>query len=203
VLDRPRADFFFRTNEVYVSSQVKPVNESVGACDGCWNWDFGDGFTYNNIFEPTHHYSLEGKYPVKLEVWFDHGNRDVDDDGVPDGNIVCNDIEEKELRVIEGGKIKIPNAFTPNVNGPNGGNPDNNFTNDVFLPIMDGVEEFTMQIFDRWGNLIFQSKEKNVGWDGYDEKGRLMPAGVYVYKVVLRLGDGERTTKVGDVTLIR
>jgi len=99
--------------------------------------------------------------------------------------------------------LKIPNAFTPNVNGPSGGVPDLNFTNDVFMPIMDGVEEFTMQIFDRWGNLIFESRDKNIGWDGYDKNGRLMPAGVYVYKMVLRLGDGQRTTKVGDVTLIR
>jgi gliding motility-associated-like protein len=65
------------------------------------------------------------------------------------------------------------------------------------------VEEFEMDIFDRWGNLIFQSKDRNVGWDGYDRHGRLMPAGVYVYKLVLRLSDGQRTTKVGDVTLIR
>ncbi len=60
-----------------------------------------------------------------------------------------------------------------------------------------------MQIFDRWGTLIFESKDKNVGWDGYDRNGRLMTAGVYVYRLVMRLSNGQRTTKVGDVTLIR
>jgi gliding motility-associated-like protein len=68
---------------------------------------------------------------------------------------------------------------------------------------MEGVEEFQMEIFDRWGNLIFQSIDKNQGWDGYDKHGRLMPAGVYVYKLTMRLSDSQRTTQIGDVTLIR
>lgn len=199
VFARPQTSFFLRQDQVYTGSQVKPVNETTNACDGCWIWDFGDGTTYQD-FQPTHIYSLEGRYSISLESWTDY---DVDGDGTPAGNIVCNDIAVQEIRVLEGGKVKIPNAFTPNVNGPNGGVPDKNFTNDVFLPIMDGVEEFTMQIFDRWGNLLFQSTEQNQGWDGYDKNGKLMPAGVYVYKVVMRLDDGERTTKVGDVTLIR
>jgi gliding motility-associated-like protein len=68
---------------------------------------------------------------------------------------------------------------------------------------MEGVEEFHMQIYDRWGNLIFESRDVNQGWDGYDKNGRLLPAGVYVYKITLRLSDSQRTTQVGDVTLIR
>jgi gliding motility-associated-like protein len=68
---------------------------------------------------------------------------------------------------------------------------------------MEGVLEFQMQIFDRWGNLIFESKDKNQGWDGYDKNGRLLPAGVYVYKITMRLSDEQRTTQIGDVTLIR
>jgi len=65
------------------------------------------------------------------------------------------------------------------------------------------VEEFNMQIYDRWGNLIFESNSQTVGWDGYDQHGKLMPSGVYVYKLTLRLSDQQRTTQVGDVTLIR
>ena len=60
-----------------------------------------------------------------------------------------------------------------------------------------------MQIFDRWGNLVFESKDKGIGWDGYDKDGRLMPAGVYVFKLILRLADDQRETRLGDVTLIR
>ncbi|HYG20853.1 MAG TPA: gliding motility-associated C-terminal domain-containing protein, partial [Ohtaekwangia sp.] len=75
--------------------------------------------------------------------------------------------------------------------------------NDVFLPVMKGIEEFQMQIFDRWGTLIFESRDKNQGWDGYDKNGQLLPSGVYVYKLTLRLSNDQRTTQVGDVTLIR
>ena len=60
-----------------------------------------------------------------------------------------------------------------------------------------------MQIFDRWGNLIFETKDKTIGWDGYDKNGQLLPAGVYVYKLVMRLSNDQRTTQIGDVTLIR
>jgi gliding motility-associated-like protein len=103
----------------------------------------------------------------------------------------------------QGGVTKVPNAFTPNPNGPNGGRPGNNSFNDVFLPQVKGAEEFNMQIFDRWGNLIFESNDATMGWDGYDRNGRLLPAGVYVYKLTLRLSDGQRTTQLGDITMIR
>lgn len=203
VFAKPLAEFFLRAGQVYTNSPVKPVNQSQFTCGDCYSWDFGDGFAYDKIFEPTHHYSLEGKYTITLTASVNYGDFDIDDDGIIDGPVVCSDETSKDIMIIDGGALKIPNAFTPNVNGPSGGVPDLNFTNDVFMPIMDGVEEFTMQIFDRWGNLIFESRDKNIGWDGYDKNGRLMPAGVYVYKMVLRLGDGQRTTKVGDVTLIR
>jgi gliding motility-associated-like protein len=73
------------------------------------------------------------------------------------------------------------------VSGPGGGTGGNGTFNDVFLPIVKGAEEFNMQIFDRWGNLIFESNSSNIGWDGYDKNGRLLPAGVYVYKLTIRL----------------
>jgi gliding motility-associated-like protein len=83
------------------------------------------------------------------------------------------------------------------------GSGGNGTFNDVFLPIVKGAEEFNMQIFDRWGNLIFESNSNSVGWDGYDANGKLMPAGVYVYKLTVRLSDGQRSTQIGDVTMIR
>jgi hypothetical protein len=88
--------------------------------------------------------------------------------------------------------------------------------NDVFLPIVKGIDldepgTFLMQIFDRWGNLVFESRNdadpaadvKVRGWDGYDRSGNLLPAGVYVFKLQLRLSDGQKVTQVGDVTMIR
>ena len=60
-----------------------------------------------------------------------------------------------------------------------------------------------MQIYDRWGNLIFESNSASIGWDGYNKDSRLMPAGVYVYKLTVRLSDNQRSTQIGDVTMIR
>ena len=54
-----------------------------------------------------------------------------------------------------------------------------------------------------WGNLIFESWDPDMGWNGYDENGRLLPMGVYVYKLELRFVDGTSSVRIGDVTLIR
>jgi len=178
-------------------------NQSSGA--DAYAWDFDDGETSFD-FEPIHHYQLTGKYVITLVSSFNHG-RDFDEDGNPDpefaADLVCYDTAQMEVLAKEGGLIKIPNAFTPDAGGPSGGTQGSTGINDVFLPVMKGVEEFEMQIFDRWGTLIFQSVNKNQGWDGYDRNGNLLPAGVYVYKLTLRLSNNQRTTQVGDVTLIR
>ncbi len=137
-------------------------------------------------------YKVEGKYDVTLVAINDHA------DGA-----VCMDTLKRKVIAKQGGVTKVPNAFTPNPGGPSGGTAGNNTFNDVFLPIVKGAEEFNMQIFDRWGNLIFESNNSNVGWDGYDKHGKLLPAGVYVYKLTLRLSDGQRSTQLGDITMIR
>jgi gliding motility-associated-like protein len=190
-----------RPNPLYVpDTELQTFNKSARATE--YHWDFDDGAT-SDEFEPRHFYKLEGKYNVTLIAGKDYGPKDVDGDGVIDKNIVCYDTVRNELVALDGGYIKLPNAFTPSVNGSTGGVAGNGTFNDVFLPIARGVEEFEMQIFDRWGNLLFQTQDRNVGWDGYDRNHKLMPAGVYVYKLIMRLSNGQRTTKIGDVTLIR
>jgi len=51
--------------------------------------------------------------------------------------------------------------------------------------------------------MIFESNNRDIGWDGYDKNGRILPQGVYVFKLELRLLNGERETRVGDITLLR
>jgi gliding motility-associated-like protein len=202
VFDVPTALFEMRPNPLYVpDTPLLTYNQSVRA--NVYVWDFGDGTSPVSEENPTHLYQLEGKYLVTLAAGFDYGEQDTDGDGIPDTNITCYDTVQHELQALDGGFIKLPNAFTPSATGPSGGVPGYGTFNDVFLPIARGIEEFQMQIFDRWGNLIFESLDRTIGWDGYDKNGRLMPAGVYVYKLVLRLSDGQRTTRIGDVTLIR
>ena len=59
-----------------------------------------------------------------------------------------------------------------------------------------------MLVFDRWGNLLFESTDPERGWNG-TYKGALCPQDVYVYRITVKYNDGNEFTKTGDVTLIR
>ncbi len=91
--------------------------------------------------------------------------------------------------------IDIPNAFTPNGDGEN----------DYFFPrqlLTEGLAQFRMQIFNRWGALIFETNSANGhGWDG-KLNGKLQPAGVYIYVIDATI-TGTRQHYQGNVTLIR
>jgi gliding motility-associated-like protein len=92
--------------------------------------------------------------------------------------------------------IDIPNVFTPNGDG----------INDYFLPrqlLARGLTEFKMSIYNRWGQLIFESKSLNgSGWDGR-LNGENQPEGVYVYIIDAAFKDGQKEFHQGNVTLLR
>ncbi|WP_343030552.1 PKD-like domain-containing protein [Fulvivirga aurantia] len=189
IFETPSAIFNVIQEVVYIPDDpFKPVNRSIGA--DSYEWDFGDGNT-STLASPQHFYELPGEYVVQLEAATLNG---------------CTDTTTNVIVVEEGGFTKTPNAFTPNPDGRSlggGTGGSGSRLNDVFLPITQGVIEFRMLIYDRWGNLVFESNDKNIGWDGYNFNGKLLPAGVYVYKLELTLSNGQRSTRVGDVTLIR
>ena len=175
-----------------VSDRVAYANFSINASS--YLWDFGDSTTSED-FEPTHQYTAEGIYDVTLIAYNENG---------------CHDTSMVELAVTvqAGGDVGIPNVFTPSEAGPSGGFVSGGGTgagnegNDIFLPRYIGVVDFQMEIYSRWGELIFYSDDQNVGWDGYID-GRLAPQGVYLYKLTLEFVDGQRTTRLGDVTILR
>jgi len=194
IYDLPLATFDLRPDIVYVpDTEMSTFNFSNGANQ--YLWDFGDGGT-SDLFEPKYTYAIEGKYEVSLIAKFDHGN-----------GVVCADTLKRTIIAKQGGQAKIPNVFTPNPNGRSSSGTGSNGTfNDVFLPLIKGVsndsDAYNLQIYDRWGNLIFESTSSVVGWDGYNKEGKLMPAGVYVYKLTVRFSDSQRTTTVGDITML-
>jgi len=101
------------------------------------------------------------------------------------------------------GEIQFPNAFTPSGSGPSDGIYDpRGFTNDHFFPLYEGVEEYKLEIFNRWGELLFVTEDVRVGWDGY-YRGQLSKQDVYVWKAFAKFSDGRETTMKGDVTLLR
>lgn len=95
----------------------------------------------------------------------------------------------------------IPNAFSPNISGSGGTTPGSG-KNDVFMPLMRGVTEFEMLVFNRWGVLLFETRDQNRGWDGY-YNGKLCAQDVYVYKLTASFSDGQKVTRTGDINLIR
>jgi gliding motility-associated-like protein len=78
----------------------------------------------------------------------------------------------------------------------------NDGKNDVFLPLMRGVAEFELLIFNRWGELLFESRDPEFGWDG-TYKGKPCQQDVYIYKLAASYETGEKVVRVGDVNLIR
>lgn len=152
-------------------------------------WDFGDGDT-SSVFEPTHTYQELGIYDVTLSVWTEHQCFDS--------------INLQDAVIVEGkGLLVFPNAFTPSIEGPSGGSytlPD--VQNIIFHPYHDGVETYKLEIYDRWGELLFESNDVNIGWDGY-YKGNLCKSDVYIWKAKGKFYNGSTFNKAGDVTLLR
>lgn len=77
-----------------------------------------------------------------------------------------------EVTVKPSVKYYIPNAFTPNGDG----------LNETFGIIGTGITDYTLQVFNRWGNLIFESNDVSVQWDG-TYKNEPVPMDTYVYKI--------------------
>lgn len=103
----------------------------------------------------------------------------------------------ESIKITKDCYIDIPNAFSPNGDG----------YNDYFFPrrlLSEGVSRFKMQVFNRWGQVIFETTNPDGrGWDGrFNDK--VQPMGVYVYKIEVEFGEDRREEQYeGNVTLIR
>ncbi len=120
-----------------------------------WEWDFGDGNTSSQS-NPFHTYSAIGDYDVTLIVT---------------SGLDCKDTLVQSLSVVEG--IIIPNVFTPNGDG----------FNDVFDTRTSAVGPFHIRIYNRWGNVIFETVAPEVSWDGMTRAGVAAPAGTYYFVI--------------------
>ena len=190
VLPSPTAGFEVKSGFINLPSEpLEVINNSLLATS--WYWEFGDGGT-STAFEPVYYYSDPGIYDITLTVHTDSEpqcSHSITLYGAVRAEHTC--------------KIVFPNAFTPSVTGPSGGSYSPGNTNrQIFYPFHQGVEEYRLEIFNRWGELIFTSNDPMIGWDGY-VRGRLAGMGVYVWKVTAVCTTGRTINKAGDVTLIR
>jgi PKD repeat protein len=160
--------------------------------DSSYLWRFGDG-QFSTEENPYHKYENPGSYLVSLTV--------MSKDGCVDSAFLDTPI------IVEWktGSVKFPNVFKWNETGPTGGQwkegvyPEMDY---VFRPFFENVIEYKLQIFNRWGVLIYESNDLHKGWDGYFGDGNLAVQGVYVWKVIGRYADGKYFDLVGDVTFL-
>jgi PKD repeat protein len=187
--ERPTAMFGVYPPKAKNLKQVfKFVNRSNNASR--YRWEFGDGTTSDEL-NPAHIYPDSGKYVVTLYVW--------SPEGCPDTIVYDGFIE-----IIAGeGSTEFPNAFVWNGAGPSGGHwTEGEIDNTVFHPHMINPIELKMSIYTRWGEMIWETNEIHVGWDGYLKTGELVQPGVYVYKAWVTYVDGMQELLTGDVTFL-
>jgi gliding motility-associated-like protein len=107
----------------------------------------------------------------------------------------CSDSDTYQFIRQESGSTSIPNIFSPN----------GDFVNDIFIVNNTDptISSMALSIYDRWGNLIFQSTDsERIEWDGrYD--GNAVDPGVYIYSIQYENRDGSMTYKQGDITVVR
>ncbi len=139
-----------------------------------WAWTFGDGGTSNQP-DPTHYYPGSGTYIVTETVTNSFGctSRKSDTIIIPEGSIV-------------------PNVFTPNGDGKN----------DVFLISCSGVQNYSLVIYNRWGQEMFTSNSPNISWDGRTNAGIRASDGTYYYILKATSTSGTDWNKTGFIQVL-
>jgi len=107
-------------------------------------------------------------------------------------NFNCYDYDTASIQLNFKFDFFVPSAFTPNGDGEN----------DVLAVKEVGVATLHLRIYNRWGDLVFESSDKSIGWDGY-YKGELLNMQTFGYILELVDYDGIKYTRKGNVTLIR
>ena len=104
----------------------------------------------------------------------------------------CSATDTVNIIVDDATSIFIPNAFSPNNDGQN----------DVLYVRGNGIKDLLFVIYDRWGEKIFETTDKTIGWDG-TYKGKELPTSVFTYYVKAVYYSNEEVVKKGNVTLVK
>ncbi len=175
----PAADFNASPQPTTIfDAQIHFYDVSTNAVITGWEWTFGDpNNTNSQLPDPVFLYNEPGEYPVTLIVTSDFG---------------CIDTVVKTITIDPETIIYVPNAFTPNFDGDN----------DVFMAKGEGIKDFKLYVFDRWGEQVFFSDDIYKGWDGF-YRGQRAQIDVYVWKIELTTWTGEPRALKGTVSLLK
>jgi gliding motility-associated-like protein len=142
-----------------------------------YEWFFGDG-GYSTDTHPNHVYDEPGTYPVTL---------------VAEDSKGCIDSVTLYVEIFNEYFVYVPNTFIP----------DGDRVNEVFSGSFIGVQSVEIEIFNRWGQLIFSSSDIDFEWDG-TYKGRKVQNGTYVWKLkVLPLNKVDKELFTGHVNILK
>lgn len=169
----PNADFNINPNPALINQNVTFTDVTSGQIVA-WQWNFGDGEGDNQAIT-NHEYDQGGTFIVSLMVT---------------DSVGCMDTISKSISITL--LPVLPSGFTPNVDNEN----------DVFIIRGGPFQSVDFKVYNNWGQLIFESNDQAVGWDG-TYKGEDAPLGVYTWTFVVDMGGGFIVKESGDVTLIR
>lgn len=177
------ADFSFDPITVSLLDPLVNFTDLSSGNPYSWTWDFDDTSSVNdssNYQYPTHTYSDSGLHCVKLMI--------------SDSSGFCRDTSIKCFKIEAPLTFYAPNSFTPNGDGHN----------ELFMGYGTYIKDFHMLIFDRWGNILFESNDINKGWDGQvNNRGEIAQEDVYMWKVALKDSYEFERFFIGRVTVIR
>ena len=170
----PNANFIAEPTEINnCQKTINLINLSTDYDSLVWN--FGDGFT--SLEDTNEYYSYEniGLYTIELSVTNEFG---------------CENKIYRQIKPSPRIPFYAPNSFTP----------DGDDLNEKFIPQVGCTDLFELWIMNRWGEVIFYSNDKNLGWDG-TYKSKKCPQGIYSWKVRFN-GSKANQIKLGEVHLI-
>ncbi len=144
-----------------------------------FKWKFGDGDSLltTSRLPVQHQYNATGTFNACLTAY----------NAVGCDSTVCLPVRAIIIPVVD-----VPNAFTPLTGNENS----------VVLVRGFGIAKMQFIIWNRWGQKVFETNNRFQGWDG-KVKGAVQPMDVYAYTLSIEFFDGVKTTKKGDITLIR
>ncbi len=181
VYEAPKADFSISPGEITLTDpEVTLTNQSSFINNNRYTWTVQGQQGSTNDINAKATFTAPGNYKITLKATNIHE---------------CKDEMSKFVEVKNDFKIYIPNSFTPNFDG----------INDIFVPVFTSYgldsKAFEMQIFDRWGHQVYQTKDVTKGWDGTMES-EVAKEGIYIYKIRYKDLDGRLFNESGHLNLI-